>query len=418
MRNDVRQTGKRPREAYSQMMASVPKRFKESSEQKEIVKVLPTFSEVQAQLCRHRQQRCTPVPDPLNIPDVLRTTLRGREVADGDPNKDEPFLIYTGHGGRLLVFCARTELEILRQSKYLICDGTFEMCPDSAYQLYTIHGFACGEAIPLAWCLLPNKTQATYEEMFRAISDGLITTYGDTGDHHVFLVDYEMAAINGIRAVFPDAVIKGCTFHFRQAVYRRVQQEGLKAEYEDKSNPTVRNWIRQIMSMTMLPSCIIPHAWTWLRRPPSTGSATTDAKLEALAVYFDQTWISGTFPLDLWSHYDNPGPRTTNHAEGFHNSLNTRFGLPHPSLRVFLDWLQKLQFEIQSRVIQLSAGRPAKRRQAEYVANDANLWSARVDYGKRLESIFNYLYPHPRAWDELRITSENYLRHCSYMLGC
>jgi len=192
----------------------------------------------------------------------------------------------------------------------------------------------------------------------------------------------------------------------------------LKAQYEDKHNPTGRNWIRQIMSMTMLPFSIIPYVWNWLRLPPSTGSPTTDAKLDALVVYFDATWISGQFSMDLWSHYDNPGLRTTNHAKGFHSSLNTRFGLPHPSLHVFLDWLQKLQFEVQARIIQLSAGRSAKRRRAEYVSNDASLWSARVEYGKRLESIFTYLYPHPRAWDEFRSTTENYLRHCSYMLGC
>jgi len=37
------------------------------------------------------------------------------------------------------VFCACTELEVLRQSKYIVGDGTFEMCPETAYQLYTLH---------------------------------------------------------------------------------------------------------------------------------------------------------------------------------------------------------------------------------------------------------------------------------------
>ena len=56
------------------------------------------------------------------------------------------------------------------------------------------------------------------------------------------------------------------------------------------------------------------------------------------------------------SHYDYLGPRTTNVAEGWHNGLNSSFGMPHPSLRVFLDWLQKHQYEVQCRGIQLAAG--------------------------------------------------------------
>jgi len=77
------------------MIASIPKKFKDSATQNQIVASLPTFSDVQAQLSRHRQQRCTPVPDPFNIPEVLRTTLRGCEVSDDHPHKNEPFLLYS-----------------------------------------------------------------------------------------------------------------------------------------------------------------------------------------------------------------------------------------------------------------------------------------------------------------------------------
>jgi len=33
--------------------------------------------------------------------------------------------------------------------------------------------------------------------------------------------------------VFPQATVKGCSFHFRQALYRRVQREGLKSVYDE-----------------------------------------------------------------------------------------------------------------------------------------------------------------------------------------
>ena len=118
------------------MVLSVSKKFKESTRQAEILQVMSTYSDVQSQLSRHRKHQCTPVPDTLNIPEALRTTLRGRELLDDDPNYNEQFLLYSGQGSRLLVFCVCTELEVLRQSKYIVCNGTFEMCPDTAYQLH------------------------------------------------------------------------------------------------------------------------------------------------------------------------------------------------------------------------------------------------------------------------------------------
>jgi len=377
MRADVRRSGKRPREAYSEMVASVPKKFKDSASQAEILKVMPSYSEVQSQLSRHRQHQCTPVPDPLNIPEALRTTLRGRELLEDDPNFKEQFLLYSGQGGRLLVFCAQTELQVLRQSQYIVCDGTFEMCPDSAYQLYTLHGFCEGEAAPLVWALLPNKTQGTYEEFFNSIHDAMVTNVGDTGGVHTFLVDFELAAINALKVTFPDAMLKGCAFHFRQAILRRVQQEGLRTQYEEREDSAVRKWVKRLMSLCMLPTFAIGYAWEWLQQPPATGNASADAKLSEVAAYFGRTWINGDFPVSLWSHYDHVGPRTTNHAEGFHSSLNSRFGVPHPCLRTFLNWLQKLQFEVQARMIQLQAGRAPKPRRQCYIDNDNRMWAAK-----------------------------------------
>ena len=74
--------------------------------QEQVVAVMPSYGEVRTQLARHRAVRCLPVPNPLSIPDELRITLRGREVETGDVHQGERFLLHTGQGGRLLVFCS------------------------------------------------------------------------------------------------------------------------------------------------------------------------------------------------------------------------------------------------------------------------------------------------------------------------
>ena len=53
--------------------------------------------------------------------------------------------------------------------------------------------------------------------------------HSDTGCQHTLVVDFETAAINAMSSVFPDATVNGCSFHFRQAIVRRVQKEGLMA---------------------------------------------------------------------------------------------------------------------------------------------------------------------------------------------
>ena len=423
MRHGVRETGKRPREAYvNDMVSSIPKRFKSSDVQSELAVQLPSYGEVRrCQLTRHRTHSCIPVPDPLSIPNELRTTLRGREALDGDVNKDEPFLLYSGQGGRLLVFCAKSELAALYASEYIVCDGTFEMAPETAYQLYTLHGFVNGEALAMAWALLPNKTEQTYEELFGAVRSAFITNFGDSGCSRTFVADFEAAAIKALYAVFPTDRVKGCTFHFRQAVLRRITMEGLRCQYEDKeSSCQLRDWMRLLMSMTVLPTFAVPLVWTWLRYPPSTCNVDVDTKAVALAAYFERTWIAGDFRHELWTHYDNVGPRTTNVAEGWHSSLNTHFGTPPPSLRVFLDWLQKCQYQVQLRGIQLASGKKPKQRRAAYVHVDNELWQAKTQYSFQIGHVFSCATPDSWDWStqQFHAATHHYLRRCSYLLGC
>jgi len=114
----------------------------------------------------------------------------------------------------------------------------------------------------------------------------------------------------------PSATLKGCSFHFRQALMRRIQRDGLRAAYETDKHPDVR---RRIMAMTMLPVFVIPLMWQLLQCPSSTGDPLVDGKTAAFAAYVDATLINGSFHATLWSHFDNLGPRTTNLAEGWHN---------------------------------------------------------------------------------------------------
>jgi len=141
--------------------------------------------------------------------------MRRQELANDNANSGERFLLHSDQDARLLVFGAATELEVLHETEYVVCDRTFEMSPSTTYQVYTIHGYCHGEGMPLCWALLPNKTTSTYKEMFHAIRAVLVQRYGLVGMMKTFITDFELAAIKAIRTVFPDVVVRGWSFHLQ-----------------------------------------------------------------------------------------------------------------------------------------------------------------------------------------------------------
>ena len=80
----VQKRGKCPREAYDEAIATIPKRFKSSSGQTAVVSVFPVFNEIRASLYHHCSAQHIPVPDPCNIPEKLRSTVRGKNVEPED----------------------------------------------------------------------------------------------------------------------------------------------------------------------------------------------------------------------------------------------------------------------------------------------------------------------------------------------
>jgi len=124
------------------------------------------------------------------------------------------------------------------------------------------------------------------------------------------------------------------------------------------------------------------------------------------------------FGPSLWTHFDNVGPRTTNLAEGWHNSLKSRFGMPHPSMRNFLHWLQQCQYEVQCRALQLEAGRTPKPRSPTYVKLDVDIADAKAKYGLAIGRIFvnNFAPLSDITWTSFKIETMNYLNHASYLI--
>ena len=114
-------------------------------------------------------------------------------------------------------------------------DGTFSVAPRLFYHLYTLHICFRGFFLPLIYALLPDNTKDTYYDMFSIIKRkmaNLDLQFNPT----TMMSDLEIGMISTLRLHFPNTELKGCNFHFSQAIWRQTQQLGLTVSYHENSN--------------------------------------------------------------------------------------------------------------------------------------------------------------------------------------
>ena len=114
-------------------------------------------------------------------------------------------------------------------------DGTFNSVPTMFKQLYTIHAEVDGSAFPVVFVLMEESSSEAYEFIFNALkANGLV--------FKTFMTDFENASRRAVRNVFCDVVVKGCWFHYTQAIVRRAKKVGLETAYRTSAfvNATIR----------------------------------------------------------------------------------------------------------------------------------------------------------------------------------
>ena len=158
----------------------------------------------------------------------------------------EPLLLwdsgYTAERRRSFLFGTPTNTTTLMDADHLVIDGTFKSAPQLMTQMVGIHGiFDSGWHIPLAYGLLPGKTQSLYSSLLENLD-----TFGPYDPQSV-LCDYEFALHNAIAQTWPCATVRGCHFHYSQALWRRLQREDLVPEYQVE-NSSIRKAFKLIVT--------------------------------------------------------------------------------------------------------------------------------------------------------------------------
>ncbi|XP_046545931.1 uncharacterized protein LOC124256049 [Haliotis rubra] len=291
----------------------------------------PTYSNIQAALYRHRAKSIPPLPESragVTLEGIWTQTDDGREFLCVDDGEDD----------RLLLFATTEMLELLSDADILFMDGTFFVCPNLWLQVYIIHCLVNGKMFPVAFALLPNKTKRTYVRLFTLLKDIVVRRLGIELSPEIFQIDYEAAVISAISEVFPDSSVRGCLFHYSQALWRQVLERGLSRDY--MNNPAVQAHVRRAAALPLLPLNQVQDAWFEVIEQSPDGD-----RVAAFNDYVTSTWVEddAKFPAHIWNQHENTGPRSNNHLEGFHSGLKKRIPRSHPNIYQFVEELKKIE---------------------------------------------------------------------------
>lgn len=258
------------------------------------------------------------------------------------PTKFSDFVLFDSGPGddRMIMFGCNEMLDGLARASMWLADGTFKVVPGIFFQLYTIHfQFVEGISPVGVYVLVKNKTRATYD---RLLNELLLLI--PTAAPQRIMTDFESAAMGAFRQRFPNAQVSGCYFHLCQSVLRKVNEVGLKVDYETRDD--VRGAVRCLAALSHIPSDDVAGAFDLL-----SDDMPQVEHLDELYTYFEHTYIRGRrlpgrggyrpplFPVEIWNQFESAGTgiaRTNNICEGWHHSLQSLLQCSHPTLWRFV----------------------------------------------------------------------------------
>lgn len=223
-------TKKTTREVYADALTGVPK---------EVIGQMPSTSTFSKTVRRQRKHNYPTAPTSLKelvLPEII--TSDGENFVFYDNGPDAP--------DRLIVFGTQTAIDFMATCPILFMDGTFSTSPPLFEQLYVIHGSRDGWRAPLLYALCAKKTTQIYVKLLEQIKLKL----PDYSPEQVNM-DFELAAINAVKQVFPNAKLQCCLFHLKQSIGRNLASNQLKPRLE--TDLKFATEIRQMIAVAFLP---------------------------------------------------------------------------------------------------------------------------------------------------------------------
>ncbi|XP_046549864.1 uncharacterized protein LOC124259721 [Haliotis rubra] len=168
-------------------------------------------------------------------------------------------------------------------------------------------------------------------------------------------IHFEVSAIRAVEEIYEDCEVRGCFFHFTQAVWRKVAEKGLTNDYKDI--PQVQAYIRRAAALPLLPRDMVQDTWI-----AAMNEGPESEKVRNFNDYVTSTWVDyeTRFPVRIWTQYGN------NHLEGWHLKLKNLIAKAHPNIYLFVANIKKIEVIDKAKRAQLDCGVLPKSRKRVY----------------------------------------------------
>lgn len=214
-------------------------------------------------------------------------------------------------------------------------DSTFSILPLDFKQLLIGHVEIAGITHAVVYVLMKNSRKKNYAVIFKWLRD-FFDIYAER-----VIVDHELAQMNAVKEVWPDAIIQTCYFHFTQAIrtntvdkvenYKGLHQRFISAMYR---------------KLPLLPLNFIQSGINAIIEQQDDLKVSSDFK--KFNTYFVSTWMDRYKPKN-WCVYGVVN-RTNNICES-HNSAIKRYFPHRPTVYTFLDKLQDTAHEAYAKLL-------------------------------------------------------------------
>ena len=161
-----------------------------------------------------------------------------------------------------------------------------------------------------------------------------------------------------------------------------------KFEYHHKrDNFEPNKWFRSLVALALVPPGKVEDCFEHL-----LDTHPDYPEIQKLCDYVTETWIEGKFPIELWNHYDNDGPRTNNHIEGYNLKLQKFATCAHPNIWLFIGTIKQEEATYGCNFYRLELGKYKQRgRNKVDMERDIAILLAKNKYISNTVSIFEFL---------------------------
>ena len=153
-------------------------------------------------------------------------------------------------------------------------------------QLFSLHAFVkrgnSTKKRPLLFVLMSGRKTHDYKDVLR----GVIGLLPSEPRVKRVVIDFERAMWKGFVSVMPEVELKGCAFHWSQAVWRKVQEYSRQQQYMKHTGTLT--YIKRLVALPFLPAQHIPAAFNNLAQDAG------NEPLCRLVEYVRYTWLDTT----------------------------------------------------------------------------------------------------------------------------